>query len=342
MADSKETIVTLSDIARKSGVSRQVVSAILNPGNNSNIRYSKKTYDKVMAVVEKSRYRPNRTAANLVSKRHGSIGVIVKNTGNIPGYCIQIMLDKAGEQDQVLSLESLDSGNDELPLFIREDCVDGLIIFEDLPEEHVKEIRRLQIPCIYVNNNMVKDAESITFNEAGAMEQAVEYLISKGRSHLAMFLPQSDHYSVKAREEGLKQALKRRNLPAPQIYQMGNNFYHSQQDLKAREEESDKIEQFLQRNPSIDGIVLYSERMVSLCYRALAHCHKEVPRDVSVMGISFSSAGLGSYPLLTTLRINPKELGTILIDEINKKINREIPSSIPRILNYELQENEST
>jgi len=338
----KDHRITLSDIARESGVSRQVVSAVLNPEKNSNIRYSRETHRRVMDVVKKWGYRPNRTAANLVSNRHGTIGLIVKNTGNIPSHCIQYMLDTAGKYNQILSMESLNSRAGTLPLFLREDCVDGLIIFEDLEENLLKEIERLKIPCLYVNNNMVHSSDSITFNEEGAMEQAVSLLHSKGKKHFAMFLPQSSHYSVQARQEGLKKAIKKRNLAAPCFYTMSNVFYHGEMPSETREIELQALTGFLETHKDIDAIILYSERMVSLCYQALRRTGKQIPRDTAVLGIHFTGSGLGAAPPLSVLRINPRELGEKLIEVINRKIEGEKEEDSPMVLDYELLEKESS
>lgn len=342
MGAKRDHRITLSDIARESGVSRQVVSAILNPDKSSTIRYSQETHLRVMDVVKKSGYRPNRTAANLVSKRHGNIGLIIKNTGNIPSQCIQYMLDAAGKRNQILSMESLNSESTTLPLFLREDCVDGLIIFEDLEDTLLSEIERLKIPCLYVNNNIVNSRDSITFDEEDAMEQAVALLHGKGKKNFAMFLPQSSHYSVHARREGLRKAIKKRNLPAPCFYSMSNIFYRGELPSQAREEELQALNSFLETHNKIDAIILYSERMVSLCYQALRVRGKQIPKDTAVLGIHFTGSGLGAAPPLSILRINPKELGEKLIDIINQKIEREEVQDSPMVLNYELFEKESS
>lgn len=295
-----------------------------------------------MEVVNRSAYRPNRTAANLVSKRHGNIGLIIKNTGNIPSQCIQFMLDAAGERNQILSLESLKSDSKSLPIFLREDCVDGLIVFEDLEEHLLKEIERIGIPCLFVNNNIVHSSDSITFNEYGAMEQAVALLHGKGKKHFAMFLPHSSHYSVQARQEGLKQAIGTRNLPAPLFYSMSNVFYHGELPSDAREKEREGLKAFLEAHRQIDAIILYSERMVSLCYQALRDQGKGIPGDTAVLGIHFTGSGLGAAPPLSVLRINPKELGYKLIEGINRKIEGTEKKETPMVLDYELLEKESS
>ena len=57
--------MTIRDIAEAAGVSTTTVSQILN---NKGSRFSEKTREKVMAIVEEFNYKPDFFAQNMVTK----------------------------------------------------------------------------------------------------------------------------------------------------------------------------------------------------------------------------------------------------------------------------------
>ena len=63
---------TLDDLAALSGVSRATVSRVINGGS-----VSEATRDRVMAVLERTGYRPNLAARTLASGRSGVVGVVM-------------------------------------------------------------------------------------------------------------------------------------------------------------------------------------------------------------------------------------------------------------------------
>jgi AcrR family transcriptional regulator len=65
--------VSLDDIAREAGVSRMTVSRVL--GNRG--RFSEKTRERVVAIAESKRYRPNRMARAVHTGRSMTIGLLL-------------------------------------------------------------------------------------------------------------------------------------------------------------------------------------------------------------------------------------------------------------------------
>lgn len=71
--------VTLKDIAKKSGFSISTVSMVLN---NKPHRIPDATRRKILAVAADMRYKPNRMAVGLITKRTMRIGVLVDDISN--------------------------------------------------------------------------------------------------------------------------------------------------------------------------------------------------------------------------------------------------------------------
>ena len=329
MTKSKYTRITMSEIAKQSGTSRQVVSAILQPEKNSNIRYSPKTYEKVMKIADKVNYRPNRTARSLLSKRHGSIGILIKTLGNIPNDILRAMLLTAKEYDQVLIMDHFTEDETEMPAVLKEDMVDGIVVFEDIPESFQKEIDKLKIPCIQVNSNTMDLPGSITYDEHLAMTEAVDYLQKKGRENLAIIHGGGNHYSAKLRKEGFVKSAKKAKVK----YQL----------CEVRDENLQKtITDFLKKNPAIDGVVLSEDGMAPDFYKAAKNVRKKIPDDISVIGVNNFHVCICIDPPLTALGVNFVWLGAQIIHELNKYIEKGPPKKFPLIIKYELEVRKST
>lgn len=321
--------ITMSEIAEQSGTSRQVVSAILQPEKNSNIRYSPETFDKVMAIADKVNYRPNRTARSLLSKRHGSIGILIKTLGNIPNDVLRAMLFTIKEYDQVLLLDYFTDDEDEMPVLLKEDMVDGIVVFEDIPETFQKEIKKLKIPCIQVNSNTMDLPGAITYDEHQAMGEAVRHLIAKGRKNLAIVIGGGNHYSAIFRKEGFVKSAKKAKVK----YSICETTY---KDL------GKAITDFIKENSALDGVVLSVDGMAIDFYKAVKKLRKKIPDDISVLGINNSNVCRCIDPPLTALGVNFVKLGEQIIHELNKYIEKGPPRNYPLVIQYKLEEREST
>ena len=71
----KARYYSMSEIAEKTGTSRQVISAILN-NNWREKRISKKTFDRVSRAMDDIGYVPDRTAISLRKENRKSIGIV--------------------------------------------------------------------------------------------------------------------------------------------------------------------------------------------------------------------------------------------------------------------------
>ena len=86
---------TITDVAKKSGVSKTTVSVILNKSPASE-RVSRETQDRVRLVAEQLGYRPNWRACALSNQRTHTIGVLytppmpIVVRGNYEGIMIGI------------------------------------------------------------------------------------------------------------------------------------------------------------------------------------------------------------------------------------------------------------
>ncbi|MBD3244201.1 MAG: LacI family DNA-binding transcriptional regulator [Chitinivibrionales bacterium] len=336
-ASDKPQRLTLADIAAKAGVSRQVVSAVLGI-SRGNIRYSPETHERVMRIVRETNFRPNRTAKNLVKKRHGALGILVTNFGNVHEQVLRAMLYEAHRWGQILVLDVVSPDDTQPPLFFREDLVDGIVVFEDIGPGTVKRIAELGIPCVRINTNVRNLPGCITYAEMGAMHLAVEHLVEHGHSRIGVLAAPSKHYSMRLRVRGVEKACTKLGLEKP----VSHTFVSPRHMGTGNDEAFDELVAFLAQHRAIDGMVLTVDGMAPLFYRACAKLGRRIPDDIAVLGVNNSPVALGVFPALTSLYVEPREVGKKAIQVLNESIEGVNPPPPAMKLTYRMAVREST
>lgn len=74
--------VTQEDVARETGVTRAVVSIVLNNSKGSSIRISEETRRNVLEAAKRLGYRVNLSARSLMTRRTQNLAMLVPDLGN--------------------------------------------------------------------------------------------------------------------------------------------------------------------------------------------------------------------------------------------------------------------
>ena len=212
---------TLDDLAALSGVSRATVSRVINGGS-----VSEATRDRVMAVLERTGYRPNLAARTLASGRSGVVGVVMhvesRELFQDPYFSqlLQGMSDALSETatgmmlwlgnrskqetlDQILGMGLLEgvivtAYNQEDPL------VDGLLT-SSLPTVLVGH-RRADRSASYVDVDHVQAADSVT-----------SHLVDAGRHRIGHITGRRGTVAGEDRITGYERAMKRAGLSTDEL-----------------------------------------------------------------------------------------------------------------------------
>jgi DNA-binding LacI/PurR family transcriptional regulator len=208
--DRRPTIV---DVARAAGVSRSLVSLVLqNPAKVSPTRKA--------AVHEAMRtlgYRPNRAARSLAQRRTDTIGVLVSDLHN-PFYTevldgIEEIAVQSGYQ-VLIAAGGRNSENEKgaADTFI-ELRTDGIIMITPrLTNRQIGDFASL-IPTVVVGRPGVRPphCSSVHTDDAAGIELALDHLWQLGHRRIA-HVSAGDGPGAKARESGYLEAMRRRGL----------------------------------------------------------------------------------------------------------------------------------
>ena len=175
---------TIHDVARIAGVGIGTVSRVLN--EHPSVRPT--TRAKVLAAIAQLRFKPNPIARSMISKRTGSIGVIVPfftrpfHVEVLRG--VQNALSHAQKELVIYNVENdmqRDAYFSELPMHRK---VDGLLIISLLPSDTFAQgFREVGLPTVLVDAYSPYLTSLVVNNVEGAY-QAVKSLLDKGHTRI--------------------------------------------------------------------------------------------------------------------------------------------------------------
>jgi LacI family transcriptional regulator len=208
---------TITDVARKAGVSKGTVSKFLNGANY----VSNASKAKIAAAIAELKYAPNRMAQGLSSRRSFTIGLVVANIGN-PFYAelIRGAEDVAASLGFTLLLASTDGEPKReggIVKAMRQRQVDGIAFASvRLADREVTALAREGMKVVLASRHL-PDAEvdMVLVDSVRGARMAVEHLLSHGHTRVAYIGGPESIAQFQDRAQGWREALSMAGLPIP-------------------------------------------------------------------------------------------------------------------------------
>lgn len=318
---TKNKKVGLAQIANELGVSKTLVSLVINgKGNQHNI--NKDTQKKVWEKVKELNYRPNTIARSLRTGKSQNIGLIVADIAN-PFYAklARIIEDFARKRGYNLVISSSDENPEietQLIDIMLEHQMDGLIISTTQQlKDKFQELLDRNYPFVLVDREIagVEANYVIVDNFEGAFS-LTEQLINKGHEKIAYLSVTPDYLSsIKQREEGYLKALEKHNLDHSIIKKID----YKEIDGKVEE----VINNLIINNKSIDAVFASNNNVAKTCLKKFKQHGIRIPEDISL--VSFDDIDLFEFsnPPLTAVKQPLQEIGesaiSLLLNQISGK-----------------------
>lgn len=311
--------VTLKDIAQKLGLAISTVSMALNdnPAINENTRQL------VKETAESMNYRPNLAARGLVKRKTHLIGLIIPDIhSSFYPSIIQGIEDYIGQYDYSLILcgSQAQSNKEEHYLnLLMEKRVDGIIIHPQntpLSDFFKERFTSINIPtiCILEGWNELKVPQIIVDNYVGA-RQAAEYLVELGHKKIALINGPKQLGICHAREAGLKDVLKEKNLTVPDEWNINTNF-----NFPCGCEAMKKILALGEDNRPT-AIFVAADIMAIGAIQEARKAGLRIPDDISIIGFDGLFIGEISEISLTTMDQPKYKLGELAAEKLFALIN---------------------
>jgi DNA-binding LacI/PurR family transcriptional regulator len=300
-------MATMSDVARKAGVSRSTVSYTL-----SGIRpISEDVQERVRAAMRELGYSPNALARGLASKRSGIIAMLyplLERGVNLSG------LDHiwaAAEQARgagynmllwTTALEDID-GLEELTL---QGLVEGVILMEVRQNDpRVRFLAEAGIPFAGIGRSGLEaDAPYVDTDFDGTARDALTYLKSLGHTTVAFV-----NHSRSTIESGYGLAVKTQHAMETAALELELDLVSIACEPQFRAG-FDAFTALWRERPEVTGIVGINEKALAGVVDGIIRAGLGVPGDLSVVALlSSAETAEASVPALTTVSPPPHEMG---------------------------------
>ncbi|MBT2229638.1 LacI family DNA-binding transcriptional regulator [Nonomuraea sp. NEAU-A123] len=296
--------VTIRDVAEASGVHVSTVSRAFSAPHLVN----PETRTRVLAIAEDLGYRPNRAARALTTGRTHNIGLIVADIAN-PFF--PPLIKAAQAQARLRDYHVFVADTDEDPQ-VEEDLiqtltkqVDGVLLCSPRLTNRTIERLREEVPFVVVNRR-AKGLPTVLMDVGRGARLAVEHLTALGHRRIALVTGPSGSWTSKEMQEAAA------TMSDVDVVFLGPNPPTELGGLAAA---TDVVAS------GATGVLAYNDLVAIGLIEGLAERGKNVPGDVSVIGVDDIVPGRLSRPKLTTIAMPTAAAGRIAVDLLLQSVD---------------------
>ncbi len=296
-------IYTIRDVAEMAGVSVTTVSRVLNDRPD----VSRETKEKVRRVMAELHFVGNANARGLKQADGESIALIIRGRRNpfLNVLTEAMLLCPRGEKTDLLT-EYIDEQDDEFLLaltLMNRQRIAGLVFLGSHIDDRCTVLDGVSIPMVFVTVNTagtaMERASSVTMDERDMSRRAVEALIGHGCREIAVFGGRrTGDDSLVLRALGAEDALRSHGLTLDEAHYVETR-------LNLPDAYAASLTYF-EKHPQTDAVFCMSDTAALGVIRALNDLGKNVPGDVSVIGVDGIEMGQYTTPRLSTI-VQPVE-----------------------------------
>jgi LacI family transcriptional regulator len=281
--------VTIRDVARAAGVSRQTVTRAINGMSEISVE----TRQRVMQTVEELGYRPNRFAIDLSRQRTHAVGLIIGTFRN-PYYAqlADSFVTELRRRDWQVVVGTADQGEAEAvrTMAAQADAIIGY--FLDPAEEFAPAARG--VPIIQLEERAaLPGVHSVELDFRTGIRDLVTALRAKGARRFAMIdssKPTADGVAVGSpRRHFFEEAVGTRCLVVAEPETIAGG--------------ADGLKKLLAQDPEIDTVLAFNDLMAMGAVQGAHTLGVDVPGSLRIVGVDGIALGEAISPTLTTLSL---------------------------------------
>lgn len=326
---------TITDVAKRAGVSMKTVSRVLN--NEPNV--AQKTRERVKAIADELRYSPNLAARGLATSKSYLIALIYDNPS--PNYIAHIQrgaIDACREAGYHLVVEPLSlrdgatreekvkrvrSVLDRLP-------VDGVILTPPLSDSEalLEVLAELNIKCVRIAPKNGGSQAFVGMDDETAAYQMTQHLLGQGHEKIAFILGHIDHAATSLRHAGYVRAMEQAGLSVSDDFVVQGDFSFESGAAAAHkllgQKKSDRPTAVFASNDDMAAAVISVAGQMGL----------DVPKELSVCGFDDTPLARVVWPALTTVRQPIYKMGHQAAKELVRRSGEQAAKG--QILDFEI------
>lgn len=292
--------VSIRDVARAAGVSRQTVSRVIN----SHPSLRPETRLRVQAVIDELRYRPNLVARALGSQHSRTLGVLASQRAQYGPSAAILGIERAAQDAGYLvnttnlSTSDPDAIRDALQLQV-DHMVDGIVIIApqtrtlDLLDEMAPDV-----PYVMLHSRQSGNPHELFVDQLAGARAATRHLIGLGHRDIVHLGGPQEWIEADVRMQGYLREMIDADMPiTPPIlgdWTAAFGYYAGRE---------------LARTGGFSAVFSSNDQMALGLIHAFRSIGWDVPGDVSVVGFDDIPDAAHFWPPLTTVRQDFEELG---------------------------------
>ena len=275
---------SLSDIAKSLGVSKTLVSLVINNKGDEHV-ISAETQKRVLDKIKELNYRPNVLARGFRTGRTNTIGLIVSDISNrfysriarrvedyawIHGYSVVICSTDENEEKEIQQIRLL-----------RDRKVDGLIISSSQKDcEIFNKLVDAEMPHVLIDRTFDgMKSVNVSVDNFGGARMAARHLITQGIKKIALVTITPEHIStISDRKKGFLSALNEAKITIPPEWHIAIPFNNIEQAIK------ESLLKLYQSGDMPQAIFTLNNNLTSVCLMNLRKLSVKVPNDVALIG----------------------------------------------------------
>ncbi|KOV85352.1 LacI family DNA-binding transcriptional regulator [Nocardia sp. NRRL S-836] len=322
---------TLEDVARVAGVSRATVSRVVNGTRNVDPQLQ----ETVRNAIEQTGYSPNRAARSLVTRRTGTVALVISGAGGGSDVFTDPFFGRvtAGVVDclrphgvhPVLMLADSEQARTEVVEFLRQGSADGALLVTTHPADPLPaRLMAAGVPAVlYARPGTPTPVSYVDLDHRAGGRLAADHLVAGGRTNVVTISGPLDVLASQDRLAGFRDAMARHGFPYVPSAEGG---FTAQSGEAA-------MNRLLTEHPDLDGVFAANDLMAQAAVFVVQAHGLRVPDDVAVVGFDDSAPALACRPQLTTVRQPVEEMAAEMAELLLADL--EEPGQRPRSVIFE-------
>lgn len=301
--------VTLHDVAKAADVSIATISRAIN--NKHNVK--KSTYDKVMRAVHEVGY------SNFIVKNDSNLVLVLIPDIVNPFYSkvikgISSSARRHNYQEILVRTGSHPLTQSFVENIVYETHAEGVITLDSISSLDALENLRKKIPIVQCSEYLEdSEASYVSIDDISASKAVVDYMVSKGKTKIAILNGPLKYKYARKRKEGFLEALKLNNIKVPSSYiaQIPEFSYDAAISVAT---------QLLSGDDYPDAIFAVSDVFAVAAMKAAKRIGLKIPDDLSIVGFDNTNLSIMCEPPLTSVRQPQYQLGFLASEILIEKI----------------------
>ncbi|WP_431953673.1 LacI family DNA-binding transcriptional regulator [Actinacidiphila sp. bgisy167] len=305
--------VTIHDVARSAGVSRQTVSRALNDKDE----IDGATKQRVLDTARELGYRPSRFARGLVRQDTTTIGLVIPDLLN-PFFTevAAAALEAARLRGwHVVVHDTADRAEEEFAtLQVIASQVDAVVGYFSCSEHDLERFTR-GLPVVLIGrDHHTARFSSIRIDGEDGVRAAVAHLAAAGHRHIGML----DH-------DGRAEPSVRRGWFAAAAAAHGIAANRVVGAAQSADGGGSALRKLLGAHPEVTAVFTFNDIIAIGALREARRLGRSVPGELAVVGFDGLQLGTLVEPPLTSVALDTRRLGALAIDQVARLLTGREP-----------------